>query len=90
MPNKATVLRWIARHKEFRVWYGWAHEFQAENILADAIEIADGKADDFVEKIGTVGRTAMDLGREILNRRRLRINARWWLVARLAPKKYGL
>jgi hypothetical protein len=36
------------------------------------------------------GRTAIDLGREILNRRRLRINARLWQVARLAPKKYGL
>jgi hypothetical protein len=89
MPDKATVFRWIACHKEFRGLYGWAHEFQAENILADVIEIADGKADDCVEKIGTSGRTAMDLGREILNRRRLRINARFWQVARLAPKKYG-
>jgi hypothetical protein len=90
MPNKATVFRWIARHKEFRVWYGLAHDCQAEKILADAIEIADGKADGFVERIGTGGRTAMDLGHEILNRRRLRINARLWQVARLAPKKYGL
>ena len=78
MPDKATVFRWIARYKEFRVWYGLAHDCQAENILADAIEIADGKADDLVEKIGMGGRTAMDLGREILNRRRLRINARFW------------
>ena len=29
LPARATVFRWIARHKEFRDWYALAREFQA-------------------------------------------------------------
>jgi hypothetical protein len=41
MPGKATVFRWIARHKEFRDEYTLACELRAEDLADEMIEIAD-------------------------------------------------
>ena len=41
MPDKATVFRWIGRHKDFRDQYAWAREAQADDIL-DEIRENDG------------------------------------------------
>jgi hypothetical protein len=40
MPARATVFRWIARHKEFRDRYINARDFQAEGLCDEMIEIA--------------------------------------------------
>ena len=39
MPGRATVFRWIARHKEFRDEYTLAHEFRAEDLAEEMVEI---------------------------------------------------
>jgi Lanthionine synthetase C-like protein len=41
MPDKATVLRWIGRHKGFRDQYAWAREAQADDLSEECLEIAD-------------------------------------------------
>jgi hypothetical protein len=41
MPGRATVFRWIARHKEFRDEYTLACELRAEDLADEMIEIAD-------------------------------------------------
>ena len=47
MPGKATVFRWIARHKEFRDWYIGARDFQAEGLGEEMLEIVrDTSGDD--------------------------------------------
>src|ERR1700716_2841272 len=46
MPDKATVLRWIGRHTEFRDQYVHAREFQADCLVEDALEIADSMDND--------------------------------------------
>jgi hypothetical protein len=46
MPDKATVLRWMGRHKEFRDQYAWAREAQADDILEEILEIADDSSRD--------------------------------------------
>jgi hypothetical protein len=40
MPGRATVFRWIARHKEFRDEYTLACELRAEDLADEMIEIA--------------------------------------------------
>jgi hypothetical protein len=40
MPGKATVFRWIARHKEFRDRYIGARDCQAEGLGEEMIAIA--------------------------------------------------
>jgi hypothetical protein len=41
MPDRATVFRWIACHDEFRVWYLLARECQQDELMAEALKIAD-------------------------------------------------
>jgi hypothetical protein len=41
MPGRATVSRWIARHKEFRDEYTLACELRAEDLADEMIEIVD-------------------------------------------------
>jgi len=42
MPGRATVFRWITRHKEFREEYILARELRAEDLAEEMVEIADG------------------------------------------------
>jgi hypothetical protein len=44
MPGRATVFRWIARHKEFRDEYTLACELRAEDLVDEMIEIVDDLA----------------------------------------------
>jgi hypothetical protein len=89
MPHKATVLRWIGRHAEFRDEYALAHEEQAEQLLADAVRIADDSSRDYVKKTGADGKVTWVVDYENIRRDRLRINTRFRIAALLAPKKYG-
>ena len=47
MPGRATVFRWIARHKQFRDRYILARDFQAEGLGEEMFEIIrDTSGDD--------------------------------------------
>ena len=61
MPGKATVFRWIARHKEFRDEYTLACELRAEDLADEMIEIADDPCV-WVEKIGADGLVPLHRG----------------------------
>jgi hypothetical protein len=65
MPGRATVFRWIARHKEFRDEYSLACELRAEDLADEMIEIADDPWV-WVEKIGADGRAVRVLDHENL------------------------
>jgi Bacteriophage Sf6, terminase small subunit-like len=41
MPGRATVFRWIARHKEFRDEYTLARELRAEELGEEMLELID-------------------------------------------------
>ena len=84
MPGKTSIMRWLEANLEFRDQYARARELQAEHWAEEIIEIADDSKNDFVERDG---RDALNA--ENINRSRLRVDTRKWLMARLAPKKYG-
>jgi hypothetical protein len=85
MPDKATVLRWIGRHKEFRDQYAWAREAQADDILEEILEIAKE-----VKKTDAQGKVTWVVDKEHIARCSLRIDALRGIVGLLAPKKYGI
>jgi hypothetical protein len=89
MPDKATVFRWIGRHKGFRDQYAWAREAQADDILAEIMEIADDSSRDYVKETGADGKVVWVEDHEHIARCRLRINALFRIVALMVPKKYG-
>jgi hypothetical protein len=92
MPNRATVFRWLAdeENKTFRDQYTRAREEQAETLLDEIVEIADDSRQDTIPKVGRDGEEYGEQpNSEWIARSRLRVDARKWVVSKLAPKKYG-
>jgi len=80
MPGRTTVMRWLEAEPEFQKSYARARERLVEYWADEIVEIADGAEQDFVD--GKVNH-------EAINRSRLRVDARKWLMSKLAPRKYG-
>ena len=89
MPDKATVLRWLKVHDEFRDQYTLARELQADHFADEMIEIADDATNDWMERKRKDGSVETVFDNEHVQRSKLRVDARKWLMARMAPKKYG-
>ena len=89
MPCLRSVFTWLAQHEEFREMYRAAREAQADYIFDEILEIADDGRNDWRERQREDGGTVMVLNKEHVNRSRLRIDARKWVLARMNAKKYG-
>jgi len=90
MPDKSTVFRWINKNDTFRDQYARAKEQGALVWAEEIIEIADDGTNDYMEKIDKDGNSVgYQLNGEHVQRSRLRIDSRKWLLSKLIPKKYG-
>ncbi len=87
MPDKATILRWLADKKkaDFREQYIYAREMQADALFDEALEIADHTSGDWA--LDKDGKKIFD--HEHVQRSRLRVDTRKWAAGKLAPKRYG-
>ena len=87
VPHIATVMRWIDKNAEFRERYARARELQAEYLIDEIIEIADTPKVGIktVSKVTGIETTEADM----IEHRRLQVDARKWAAAKLYPKKYG-
>ena len=99
LPSFTTFMRWLAEEGEagesLRDQYARAREAQAEVIAEDILTIADeectmvkadkhGSRDDDGD-----GNTEVVFDSTAVQRNRLRVDARKWLLSKMAPKKYG-
>ena len=73
MPAESTVYKWLAEGGAFSERYARAREQQADLYADEIIEMAD----------------ACEPEAAAVAKAKARIDARKWLAARLAPKKYG-
>jgi hypothetical protein len=87
MPDKATVLGWLARHQEFRKRYELAQTMVLECLMEEALEIVDDTAGDWVEMVRRGGRVVTIRDPEHLARCRLRLDVRHWVADHIAPVK---
>ena len=87
MPDKATVLRWLADEAKtgFRDQYAHARDMQADALFDEALEIADDASGDW--STDKDGKKVLD--HENIQRSRLRVDTRKWAAGKLAPKVYG-
>jgi hypothetical protein len=88
MPSQRTVYRWLAADEGFRQRYAQARETQADRFADEILEIADDGTNDWMER-QQGDETTRVADHEHIQRSRLRVDARKWLMAKLAPKKYG-
>lgn len=85
LPDARTVWVWLAKYDEFRQMYALAREAQVEPLVEETIEISDfGKNDTYVDDEG-----ALRVDNDVIQRSKLRVDTRKWLIEKLAPKKYG-
>jgi hypothetical protein len=71
MPCRSTIYRWLQLDAEFENQYSDARKIQAEALADSIVDIADDA----------------ELGRDQLAKAKLRIDARKWLVGRLAAER---
>jgi hypothetical protein len=89
-PSKVSVFRWLLDESlvEFRNQYAQARDMQAQGWSDDIIEIADdGENDTYIAMVDdeAVIKTNFDN----IQRSKLRVDARKWVLSKLLPKKYG-
>jgi hypothetical protein len=89
MPNRSTVFRAIAVDAEFRDQYARAREAGLEVMADELLDISDDGRNDFVERDLGDGVVTQQLNSEHIQRSKLRVDTRKWLLSKLAPKKYG-
>ena len=88
MPDRRTIYRWLRSHVEFVSRYSFATDARAELIAEEVLEIADDASGDY-KLVERNGELVWVIDPEVIQRARLRIDTRKWMLAKLAPKKYG-
>ena len=84
MPNQDSFYKWLRNKPGLAEKYTHAREAQADTIFNEILDIADDGRNDFMER-----ETGEVPDHELVQRSRLRIDARKWMAGKLAPKKYG-
>ena len=82
MPSQSMIYRWLIDNKDFREQYTRAREEQAEFYADELIGIADDDSKDVSGELQMPNSVAVQ-------RSRLQVDTRKWLLSKLLPKKYG-
>jgi len=90
MPARPTVIRWVLEDRDgFSDRYAEARDLMLEHWADEVVEIADDGTNDWVEREGRNGGTFEAVDHEHVNRSRLRVDTRRWLLSKLKPERYG-
>jgi hypothetical protein len=73
MPHEATVFEWIAKYPEFAEKYAHGKRNQMDYYAEEVTYLADG----------------VDASADAIQKAKLQIETRKWLMGKLKPKKYG-
>jgi hypothetical protein len=83
--SQRVLWNWLASNEDLMRQYLRAKELCVDAYAEEIIEISDdGSKDTYIDE---KGKQVID--REVIARAQLRIDARKWYAARLAPRKYG-
>lgn len=88
MPSFKTVWKWMREDKEFFHAYTRAQELRADKIFEELVAIADDSTNDYIT-IETNSDKKKVVNHEYINRSRLRIDTRKWMLSKMMPSKYG-
>lgn len=88
MPAMSTLFKWLREIDEFSEQYAKAKQESADAMAEDVIYIADTPVMGEIRTIRPDGSIEVKQD-EMLGHRRLQIDTRKWLMAKMKPKKYG-
>lgn len=90
MPSRTTVMRWASEDRAgFSDRYMRAREMQRDAWVDDIVDIADDSTRDHRKREIADGNSAIIFDKDNVERSKLRIASRQWLMAVGGPQKYG-
>lgn len=85
LPSFRTFLEWVEKDESLSKQYARAMEIRAAGIFDQMLDIADeSNADIDITEDGKIR-----VNGELVQRSRLKIDARKWVLGKMNPKKYG-
>lgn len=84
MPVEATFYKWMKKDQKRLKQYACACELRADMVFDEILEIADDSSGD--ERLTDNG---VALNSEFVQRSKLKVDARKWVISKMNPKKYG-
>ncbi len=88
MPNRNTFYEWIDNDETKLNQYARATEIRADLIFEDILHIADDTSKDH-QTVDLDGVEITSVNNEVIQRSRLRVDSRKWILSKMQPKKYG-
>lgn len=90
MPSCVTVFAWLRKYPDFLKRYEAAAAERANYHAEEMLDIADDGTNDWMEVHDKDGNcVGYKVNGEHVQRSRLRVDTRKWLMSKLQPKKYG-
>lgn len=91
MPSMATIFRWLREKEDFRKQYEVAKQESADALAEELLDIADNGVNDWMEvnHDKDSDNAGWRVNGEAIQRSRLRVDVRKWLMSKQKPKKYG-
>lgn len=90
MPRESVVRGWAAQPEHpFSAMYVRARTIGYLHMGDDLLAIADNSSNDYMERAEKDGSVVTVVNREALERTRLRVDTRKWLLAKALPKIFG-
>lgn len=88
MPTLTTIFRWLSQHPWFRDRYEKAMELRAHRLFEQMLDISDTPVIGETTTENPDGSVEVKRG-DMAQHRRLQIDTRKWVLARMLPKVYG-
>ena len=85
LPSFVTFNEWLDQDDKLAKQYVRMCEARADKIFEEIIQIADDTGDDLIKL--NDGREVVN--HSVINRDKLRVDARKWALSKMNPKKYG-
>lgn len=90
MPDKSTVFKWLREVDGFSDQYAQAKQESADAMYEELLDITDDGRNDYMESLGKDGLpNGYKLNGEHVQRAKLRVDTRKWMMSKMKPKKYG-
>lgn len=88
LPSAQTMFSWMRKYPMFLEQYTRAKQESADAMAEEILDISDDGSNDWME-VNHGDSTIWKSNGEALQRSRLRVDTRKWLMAKMKPKKYG-
>jgi len=90
MPDEKAVRRWsLQADNPFAEQYAKAREMGFLSMAEEMLEIADDGSNDYMVREGKDGETSWQLNGEHIQRSRLRVDSRKWMLTKMLPRVFG-